>query len=92
MASRRHHEVDRQVAALLKQKLSSGADAADIEAYLRFADQNWHHYVATVATYLDLHAFIRDIYATHYKIMLQELMTPSVFENAFAVLRVFQPY
>lgn len=43
MTSARDLKVERQVTALLDQKLISGADAADFDAYLRFADHNWHH-------------------------------------------------
>lgn len=87
MTSARDREVERQVTALLDQKLISGANAAAFDAYLRFAHQNWHHYIADMATHLDLRAVMRETCAIPNTIVHQAPMTRGEFKNALAVLR-----
>ncbi|TYZ58339.1 hypothetical protein PybrP1_000163 [[Pythium] brassicae (nom. inval.)] len=87
MTSARYSEVDRQVTALLDQKLSASADAADFAAYLQFADQNWHKYVAELDFHGDLRAVLRESGEIRNNVVCQAPMTRSEFEHALAVLR-----
>lgn len=87
MTSARYGEMDRQVTALLDQKLSASADAADFAAYLHFADQNWHKYVADLDFHGDLRAVVRESAEIRNKVVRQVSMTRAEFEHALTVLR-----
>lgn len=84
MTPARSSEIDRNVTALLDAKLSA---AADFAAYLQFADQHWHQYVADLDFHGDLRDVLRQSLEIRHKVARQVAMRERDVTHALTVLR-----